>query len=94
MLSLLCKRFYRQGWASLDFGEEEHGARLGKLLESPEFELYELTAKNAEMFDEVVSKQATLLEKEIIDLANDADQLSKEIAKLSTQRQPSEKIAT
>jgi hypothetical protein len=26
----------------------------------PEFELYELTAKNAEMFDEVVSKQTTL----------------------------------
>jgi DNA polymerase-3 subunit epsilon len=55
----------RQGWASLDFREEEHAARLGKLLESlemeilsvleatnqlrasPEFELYELTAKNA-----------------------------------------------
>jgi hypothetical protein len=37
---------------------------------SPEFELYELTAKDAEMFDEVVSKQTTLFEKEIIDLTN------------------------
>jgi len=73
----------RQGWASLDFREEEHAARLAKLL-----------AKNAEMFDEIVSKQTTLLEKEIIDLTNKADQLSKEIAKLSTQRQPGEKIAT
>jgi hypothetical protein len=100
----------RQGWAGLDFREEEHAARLGKLLESletdilsvleatnqlresPEFELYELTAKNAEMFDEVVSKQTTLLEKEIIDLTNEADQLSKEIGKLTTQSQPGEEI--
>lgn len=98
----------RQGWASLDFREEEHAARLGKLLESlemeilnvleatnqlresPEFELYELMAKNAEMFDEVVSKQTTLLEKEIIDLTHEADQLSKEIGKLTTQSQPGE----
>jgi vacuolar-type H+-ATPase subunit I/STV1 len=100
----------RQGWASLAFREEEHAARLGKLLESlemeilsvleatnqlhesPEFELYELTAKNAEMFDEVVSKQTTLLEKEINDLPNEADQLSKEIGKLTTQNQPDEEI--
>ena len=102
----------RQGWANLDFREEEHAARLRKLLESleaeilsvleatnqlresPEFELYELTAKNAEMFDEVVSKQTTLLEKEIIDLTNEADHLSKEIRKLTTQSQPGEEIVT
>ena len=87
----------RQGWANLDFREEEHAARLEKLLESleveilsvleatsqlrasPEFELYELTGKNPEMFDNVVGKQTALLEKEIIDLTNEADQLSKEI---------------
>jgi DNA polymerase-3 subunit epsilon len=98
----------RQGWSSLDFREEEHAARLGKLLDSlemeilsvleatnqlrasPEFELFELTAKNAEMFDAVVSKQTALLEKEIIDLTNEADQLSKEIGKLTTQAQPGE----
>jgi len=56
-----------------------------QLRESPEFELYELTAKNAEMFEEVVSKQTALLEKQIIDLTNEADQLSKEIGKLTTQ---------
>ena len=39
MLSLLCKRFCRQGWASLDFRDEEHAARLGKLLESLEAEI-------------------------------------------------------
>ena len=84
MLSLLCKRFCRQGWAaSLDFRQEEHAGRLAKLL-----------AKNAEMFDEIVSKQTTLLEKEIIDLTNKADQLSKEIAKLTTQSQPGEEIVT
>jgi hypothetical protein len=54
----------------------------------PEFELYELTAKSAEMFDGVVSKQTTLLEKEIVDLTTEADQLSKEIGKLTTQVQP------
>lgn len=63
-----------------------------QLRESPEFELYELTAKNAEMFDAVVSKQTTLLKKEIIDLTNEADQLSREIGELTTQRQPVEEI--
>ena len=65
-----------------------------QLRASPEFELYELTAKNAEMFDEVVSKQTTLLEKEIIDLTNEADQLSEEIGELTTQNQPGEEIVT
>jgi hypothetical protein len=46
------------------------------------------------MFDEVVSKQTALLEKEIIDLTNEADQLAKEIAKLTTQSQPGEGIVT
>lgn len=32
-----------------------------RLRQSPEFELYELTAKNAEMFDEVASKQTGVL---------------------------------
>jgi hypothetical protein len=63
-----------------------------QLRESSEFELYELTAKNALVFDEVVSKQTTLLEKEISDLTNEADQLSKEIAKLTTQSQPGKEI--
>jgi hypothetical protein len=99
----------RQGWASLDFREEEQAARLEKLLESlemeilsvleatnqlresPEFELCELTTKNAEMFDEVVSKQTTLLEKEILDLTNEADQLSKETAALTPCAIPVEK---
>ncbi len=91
----------RQGWASLDFREEEHAARLGKLLESlemeilrvleatkqlresPEFELYELTARNAEMFDEIVSKQTALLEEEIIELTNEASRLGEEIGAIT-----------
>lgn len=90
----------RQGWASLDFREEEHAARLEKLLESleteilsileatdqlresPEFELYELTTKNAGMFDEVVAKQTALLEKEIIELKAEANRLDEEIEAL------------
>ena len=62
-----------------------------QLRESPEFELCELTAGNAEMFDGVVSKQMTLLEKEIIDLTNEADQFTRKIGKLTTQSQPGEK---
>ena len=54
-----------------------------RLHESPEFELYELTAKNAEMFEEIVCKQTALLEKEIVDLTNEAERLSKEIAALT-----------
>jgi hypothetical protein len=65
-----------------------------QLRASPEFELYELTAKNAEMFDEVVSKQTTLLEEEIIELTNEADQLSREIDTLTTQAQPGEEMVT
>jgi hypothetical protein len=92
----------RQGWASLDFREEQEIAQLRKLLEtleleilrvtkesdglheSPEFELYELTAKNAEMFEEIVTTQTALLEKEIANLRNESDRLSKEIAALSS----------
>jgi hypothetical protein len=65
-----------------------------QLRESPESELYALVAKNGEMFDEIISKQTTLLEKEIIDLTNEADQLSKKIGKLTAQRQPGEEIVT
>jgi DNA polymerase-3 subunit epsilon len=100
----------RQGWASLDFREEEHAARMRKLLESleaeilhvleatnqlhesPEFEFYELTARNAEMFDEVVSKQTMLLEKEISERKAEANRLFEEIEKLTSQRQPGDEI--
>jgi len=57
---------------------------------SPEFELYELTAKNADMFGEIVGKQTTLLEKEILDLTNEAGQLSMEIGKLAANTPPGE----
>ena len=91
----------RQGWASLDFRDEEQVARLQKLWESleleilseleathrlresPEFELYELTAKSPEMPDRVVAKQTALLEKENRKLTNEAAQLATEIAELS-----------
>jgi len=46
------------------------------------------------MFDNIVSKQTALLEKEITDLTNEADQLSRKIAELSTQRQPGEEMVT
>ena len=91
----------RQGWASLDFREEEQVARLQKLWESleleilrvleatnrlresPDFELYELTAKKPEMLDSVVAKQTALLEKEISGLANEAERLGREIGELT-----------
>ena len=96
----------RQGWASLDFREEEQVARLQKLWESleleilsvleatnrlrgsAEWELYELTAKQPEMLDSVVAKQAALLEKEISRLASEAERLGREIGELTAQAAP------
>ena len=91
----------RQGWASLDFREEEQVARLRKLWESleleilsvleatnrlresPEFELYELTAKQPEMLDGVVAKQTAGLEVEIAKLKSEAVRLEKAIEELT-----------
>ena len=96
----------RQGWASLDFRDEEQVARLRQLWESleleilsvleatnrlrasPEFELYELTAKQPEMLDSVVAKQTALLEKEISSLASEAERLGREIGELTAQAAP------
>ena len=96
----------RQGWASLDFREEEQVARLRKLWESLEleilsvleainrlresadFELYELTAKQPEMLDRVVAKQVAGLEKEISELASEAERLGKEIEELTGKAAP------
>ncbi len=91
----------RQGWASLDFREEEQVARLQKLWESleleilsvleatnrlresPEFELYDLTAKSPEMLDRVVGMQTAILEKEIGGLKEEAEKLGREIRELT-----------
>ena len=42
------------------------------------------------MFEEIVSKQTALLEKEIADLTNEAERLSKEIAALTPCAMPGE----
>jgi len=90
----------RQGWASLDFREEEQVARLrqlwksleleilsvleaiNRLRESPEFELYELTAKQPEMLESVVARQIAGLEKEIAELTSEAEKSGEEIVEL------------
>ena len=91
----------KQGWASLDFRDEEQAKRLAELYESlmseirtvhaarerlrqsPEFELYELTAKKPEMLDTVAEKQKKLLEAEIAELNREAERLAGEIGKLT-----------
>ena len=96
----------RQGWAGLDFREEEQAARLRKLWESleleilgvleatnrlrarPEFELLGLTAKEPALFDRVVAKHTTQLEKEIAGLTSEAEKLAAEIAELTSQAAP------
>jgi len=96
----------RQGWAGLDFREEEQVARLRKLWESleleilsvleasnqlresAEFELYELTAKQPEMLESVVAKQIAGLEREIGELASEAERLGREIEKLKGEAVP------
>jgi len=54
-----------------------------RLRESPEFELYELTAKKTSMLDTVAEKQTKQLEAEIAELKNEATQLATEIRRLS-----------
>lgn len=91
----------KQGWASLDFRDEEQAKRLEQLYvslmaeirsvlaarermhQSPEFELYELTAKKPEMLNTVAEKQKALLESEIAELTREAERLNGEIWKLT-----------
>jgi len=59
-----------------------------RLRESPEWELYELTAKQPEMMDSVAAKQIAGLETEIAKLAGEAERLGREIAELTAQAVP------
>lgn len=99
----------KQGWASLDFRDEEQAKRLEQLYvslmaeirsvlaarerlhQSPEFELYELTAKKPEMLDTMAEKQRALLESEIAELTREAERLNGEIGKLTGNPAPGAK---
>ena len=59
-----------------------------RLRESADFELYELTAKQPKMLDRVVAKQVVGLEKEISELASEAERLGKEIEELTGKAAP------
>ena len=59
-----------------------------ELHESPEFELYELTAKSPEMLDGVVAKQIKSLEAETACLQNESNQLGEKIEQLTGQTVP------
>lgn len=59
-----------------------------QLHESPEFELYELTAKSPEMLDGVVAKQIKSVEAEIARLQNESNQLGEKIEQLTGQAVP------
>jgi hypothetical protein len=50
-----------------------------RLRESAEFELHALVEKKPEMFEGVVAKQTTLLEKEISELKIEAKRLDKQV---------------
>ena len=56
-----------------------------RLRESPDFELYELTAKKPKMLDSVVTKQVTGLKTEIAELEGEAERLATEIEELTGQ---------
>ena len=85
----------RQGWASLDFREEEQVARLRKLWESLELEILRvLEATNRlraspefELYA-LTAKQPALLEKEISRLASEAERLGREIGELTGKAGP------
>lgn len=75
-------------WESL---EREIGSVLQAtkaLHESPEFQLYELTARSPEMLDSVVAKQIESLEAEISLLQNESEQLGEKIEQLTGQAVP------
>ena len=73
----------RKLWESLELEILSVLEATNGLRESPEWELYELTAKQPEMLDSVVAKQTGLLEKEIASLAGEAERLGKEIEDLT-----------
>ena len=73
----------RKLWESLELEILSVLEAGNRLLESADFELYELTAKQPEMLDRVVAKQTALLEKEISSLASEAERLGREIGELT-----------
>ena len=81
-MSQNCARL-RKLWESLELEILSVPEATNRLRESPEFELYELTAKKPEMLDGVVAKQIAGLEKEIAKLKAEAEGFPKEIETLT-----------
>ena len=73
----------RKLWESLGLEILSVLEATNRLRESPEFELYELTAKQPEMLDGVVAKQTAGLEVEIAKLKSEAERLEKAIEELT-----------
>jgi len=73
----------RKLWESLELEILSVLEATNRLRESPEFELYELTAKQPEMLDGVVAKQTAGLEVEIAKLKSEAVRLEKAIEELT-----------
>jgi len=73
----------RKLWESLELEILSVLEATNRLRESPEFELYELTAKQPEMLDGVVAKQTAGLEVEIAKLKSEAERLEKAIEELT-----------
>ena len=72
-------------WESLELEILAVLEATNRLCETPEFELFGLTAKEPALFDRVVAKQKALLEKEIAMLRNEAAELENEIRELTGQ---------
>ena len=93
----------RQGWASLDFSDEEELNQLrrlhetlqleiitvieslGRLRESPEYELCQISEQKPGVLDELAAERTKLLEKESAELEVQAGRLAEEIKELSGQ---------
>ena len=73
----------RKLWESLELEILSVLEATNRLRESPDFELYELTAKQPEMLDSVGAKQVAALEREIAGLSSEAERLEKEIEELT-----------
>ena len=73
----------RKLWESLELEILNVLEATNRLRESPDFEIYELTAKQPEMLVGVVARQIAGLEREIGELKEEAERLAGEIAELT-----------
>ena len=78
----------RKLWESLELEILSVLEAMNRLKESPDYELHRLTTQTPAFFDETVGRHIESLEKEIVSLQCEADELAKEIEELTGEAAP------